>query len=140
MDFDQMYHDLMAETSIKYPNRSDYTKYFAYKNGEAKKFDDYEEAKNFSNNVEFNLDKNAYEAARSAYNKASSEAENKVIQAMKKEIGWISCGDVEKDNQLFDLAYSKAYEDGHSSGYNEIYNYLLDYDDLIQQVIKIIQA
>lgn len=135
-----MYHDLMAETGIKYPNRSDYTKYFAYKNGEAKKFDNYEEAKNFSNNVESNLDKNAYEAARSAYNKASREAENKVIQAMKKEIGWLSCGDVEKDNQLFDLAYGKAYEDGHSSGYNEIYNYLLDYDDLIQQAIKIIQS
>ena len=134
-----MYHDLMAEIGIKYPNKSDYTKYFAYKNGEAKKFDDYEEAKNFSSNVESNLDKNAYEAARSAYNKASSETENKVIQAMKKEIGWISCGDSEKDNKLFDLAYSKAYEDGHSSGYNEIYNYLLDYDDLIQQAIKIIQ-
>mgnify|MGYP001639748671 CR=1 FL=1 len=135
-----MYHDLMAETGIKYPNRSDYTKYFAYKNGEAKQFDTFEKAKQFSSNVESNLDKNAYEAAQSAYNKARSEAENKVIQAMKKEIGWISCGDVEKDNQLFDLAYGKAYEDGHSSGYNEIYNYLLDYDDLIQQAIKIIQA
>lgn len=135
-----MYRDLMDETGVKYPNKSDYTSYFAYKCGESKQFDTFEEAKKFSSNVESNVDKQSYEAARKAYNQASSEAEAKIIQAMKKEIGWISCGDSEKDNKLFDLAYSKSYEDGHSSGYNEIYNYLLDYDDLIQQAIKIIQA
>ena len=135
-----MYIDLMAESGVQYPYESEYTIYFAYKNGKVKKFNTKEEAMQYSDNIEEKLDKAAYEAARKAYNQASSEAENKVIQAMKKEIGWISCGDVEKDNQLFDLAYSKAYEDGHSSGYNEIYNYLLDYDDLLQQAIKIIQA
>ena len=59
----------------------------AIKGGESKRFDTYEEAKKFSNNIESNVDKNAYEAARKAYNQASSEAEAKVIQAMKKEIG-----------------------------------------------------
>ena len=140
MNFNAMYIDLMAESGIQYPYESEYTIYFAYKNGKAKKFNTKEEAKQYSDNIEEKVDKQAYEAARKAYNQASSEAEAKVIQAMKKEIGLISCGDDEKDNQLFDLVYGKAYEDGHSSGYNEIYNYLLDYDDLLKQAIKIIQA
>ena len=133
-----MYHDLMNETGVKYPERSDYTTYFAYKGGESKKFNTREEAMAFSNNIEANLDKAAYEAERSKYNQADNEAIEKVVQAMKKEIG--GYGDNEKDNKLFDLIYSEAYEDGHSSGYNEIYNYLLDYDNLIQQAIKIIQS
>ena len=138
MNFNAMYIDLMAESGIQYPYESEYTIYFAYKNGKAKKFNTKEEAKQYSDNIEEKVDKQAYEAARKAYNQASSEAEAKVIQAMKKEIG--GYGDNEKDNQLFDLVYGKAYEDGHSSGYNEIYNYLLDYDDLLKQAIKIIQA
>jgi hypothetical protein len=138
MNFDQMYRDLMDEAGVKYPNKSDYTTYFAYKGGESKKFDNYEEAKKFSNNIESNVDKNAYEAARKAYNQASSEAEAKVIQAMKKEIG--GYGDNEQDNKLFDLVYGKAYEDGHSSGFNEIYNCLLDYDDLIQRTLEIVKS
>ena len=128
MNFDQMYRDLMDEAGVKYPNKSNYTTYFAYKSGESKRFDTYEEAKN----------KNAYEAARKAYNQASSEAEAKVIQAMKKEIG--GYGDNEQDNKLFDLVYGKAYEDGHSSGFNEIYNCLLDYDDLIQRTLEIVKS
>lgn len=138
MNFDQMYRDLLDEAGVKYPSKSDYTTYFAYKNGESKKFDTYEEAKKFSNNIESNVDKNAYEAARKAYNQVSSEAEAKVIQAMKNEIG--GYGDNERDKKLFDLAYGKAYEDGHHSGFNEIYNYLLDYDDLIQRVLGIIKS
>ena len=135
-----MYHDLIDEANVKYPNKSDYTTYFAYKGGESKQFNTREEAKKFSDNIESNLDKAAYEAARKAYNQAENEATEKVVQAMKKEIGLINCGDDEKDNQLFDLIYSKAYEDGHSSDFNEIYNYLLDYDDLLKQAIKIIQS
>lgn len=138
MNFDQMYRDLMDEAGVKYPNKSTYTTYFAYKSGESKRFDTYEEAKKFSNNIESNVDKNAYEAARKAYNQASSEAEAKVIQAMKKEIG--GYGDNEQDNKLFDLVYGKAYEDGHSSGFNEIYNCLLDYDDLIQRTLEIVKS
>lgn len=138
MNFDQMYRDLLDEAGVKYPSKSDYTTYFAYKNGESKKFETYEEAKKFSNNIESNVDKNAYEAARKAYNQVSSEAEAKVIQAMKNEIG--GYGDNERDKKLFDLAYGKAYEDGHHSGFNEIYNYLLDYDDLIQRVLGIIKS
>jgi hypothetical protein len=138
MNFDQMYRDLMDEAGVKYPNKSNYTTYFAYKSGESKRFDTYEEAKKFSNNIESNVDKNAYEAARKAYNQASSEAEAKVIQAMKKEIG--GYGDNEQDNKLFDLVYGKAYEDGHSSGFNEIYNCLLDYDDLIQRTLEIVKS
>lgn len=95
-------------------------------------------AKQFSSNVESNVDEQAYKAARAEYNRISSEAEAKVIQAMKSEIG--GYGDNEKDNKLFDLAYGKAYEDGHSSGFNEIYNYLLDYDDLIQRTLEIVKS
>ena len=138
MNFDEMYRNLMDEAGVKYPNKSGYTTYFAYKSGESKRFDTYEEAKKFSNNIESNVDKNAYEVARKAYNQASSEAEAKVIQAMKKEIG--GYGDNEQDNKLFDLAYEKAYEDGHSSGFNEIYNCLLDYDDLIQRTLEIVKS
>ena len=138
MNFDEMYRNLMDEAGVKYPNKSGYTTYFAYKGGESKRFDTYEEAKKFSNNIESNVDKNAYEVARKAYNQASSEAEAKVIQAMKKEIG--GYGDNEQDNKLFDLAYGKAYEDGHSSGFNEIYNCLLDYDDLIQRTLEIVKS
>lgn len=133
-----MYHDLMDEAGVKYPNKSDYTTYFAYKGGEFKKFNTKEEAMAFSNNIEANLDKAAYEAARSKYNQEDNKAIEKVVQAMKKEIG--GYGDNEKDNQLLDLIFSKAYEDGHSSGYNEIYNYLLDYDNLIQRAIKIVKS
>lgn len=138
MNFDQMYRDLLDEAGVQYPSKSDYTTYFAYKGGESKRFDTYEEAKQFSNNVESNVDKNVYEVARKAYNQVSSEAEAKVIQAMKNEIG--GYGDNERDKKLFDLAYGKAYEDGHHSGFNEIYNYLLDYDDLIQRVLGIIKS
>ena len=138
MNFDQMYRDLLDEAGVKYPSKSDYPTYFAYKNGESKKFDNYEEAKKFSNNIESNVDEQAYKAARAEYNRISSEAEAKVIQAMKNEIG--GYGDNERDKKLFDLAYGKAYEDGHHSGFNEIYNYLLDYDDLIQRVLGIIKS
>lgn len=133
-----MYRDLLDEAGVKYPSKSDYTTYFAYKGGESKKFDNYEEAKKFSNNIESNVDEQAYKAARAEYNRISSEAEAKVIQAMKNEIG--GYGDNERDKKLFDLAYGKAYEDGHHSGFNEIYNYLLDYDDLIQRVLGIIKS
>lgn len=54
MDFNQMYRDLIDESGVKYPSKSDYTTYFAYKGGESKRFDTYEEAKQFSNNVESN--------------------------------------------------------------------------------------
>lgn len=138
MNFDQMYRDLLDEAGVKYPSKSYYTTYFAYKGGESKKFDNYEEAKKFSNNIESNVDEQAYKAARAEYNRISSEAEAKVIQAMKNEIG--GYGDNERDKKLFDLAYGKAYEDGHHSGFNEIYNYLLDYDDLIQRVLGIIKS
>ena len=138
MNFDQMYQDLLDEAGVKYPSKSDYTTYFAYKNGESKKFDTYEEAKKFSNNIESNVDEQSYKVARAEYGRISSEAEAKVIQAMKKEIG--GYGDNERDNKLFDLAYGKAYEDGHSSGFNEIYNYLLDYDDLIQRTLEIVKS
>jgi len=138
MNFDEMYRNLMDEAGVKYPSKSDYTTYFAYKSGESKCFDTYEEAKKFSNNIESNLDEQAYKAARVEYNRVSSEVESKVIQAMKKEIG--GYGDNEQDNKLFDLAYGKAYEDGHSSGFNEIYNYLLDYDDLIQRTLEIVKS
>lgn len=138
MNFDQMYRDFIDEAGVKYPSKSDYTTYFAYKGGESKKFDNYEEAKKFSNNIESNVDEQAYKAARAEYNRISSEAEAKVIQAMKNEIG--GYGDNERDKKLFDLAYGKAYEDGHHSGFNEIYNYLLDYDDLIQRVLGIIKS
>lgn len=138
MNFDQMYQDLLDEAGVKYPSKSDYTTYFAYKGGESKRFDTYDEAKQFSNNIESNVDEQAYKAARAEYNRISSEAEAKVIQAMKNEIG--GYGDNERDKKLFDLAYGKAYEDGHHSGFNEIYNYLLDYDDLIQRVLGIIKS
>lgn len=138
MNFDQMYRDLLDEAGVKYPSKSDYTTYFAYKGGESKRFDTYDEAKQFSNNIESNVDEQAYKAARAKYNRISSEAEAKVIQAMKNEIG--GYGDNERDKKLFNLAYGKAYEDGHHSGFNEIYNYLLDYDDLIQRVLGIIKS
>ena len=138
MNFDQMYRDLLDEAGVKYPSKSDYTTYFAYKGGESKRFDTYDEAKQFSNNIESNVDEQAYKAARAEYNRISSEAEAKVIQAMKNEIG--GYGDNERDKKLFDLVYGKAYEDGHHSGFNEIYNYLLDYDDLIQRVLGIIKS
>ena len=138
MNFDQMYRDLIDEAGVEYPSKSDYTTYFAYKGGESKRFDTYDEAKQFSNNIESNVDEQAYKAARAEYNRISSEAEAKVIQAMKNEIG--GYGDNERDKKLFDLAYGKAYEDGHHSGFNEIYNYLLDYDDLIQRVLGIIKS
>lgn len=134
MDFNQMYRDLIDEAGVKYPSKSDYTTYFAYKGGESKRFDTYEEAKQFSNNVESNVDKNAYEVARKAYNQVSSEAEAKVIQAMKKELGY---SDSEKDNEVFNFIYGKADSKGHSSGFNEIYNYLLDYDDFVTEAFEI---
>ena len=59
MNFDQMYQDLLDEAGVKYPSKSDYTTYFAYKNGESKKFDTYEKAKKFSNNIESNVDEQA---------------------------------------------------------------------------------
>ena len=31
MNFDEMYHNLMAESGVEYPRDEDYTTYFAYK-------------------------------------------------------------------------------------------------------------
>lgn len=59
MNFDEMYHNLMAESGVEYPRDEDYTTYFAYKGGESKKFNTRTEAQKFSSNIEAVKDKEA---------------------------------------------------------------------------------
>ena len=141
MDFDKMYRDLLDETGLKYPDITNYFIYFSYKDGKVKEFTTFKEAKKFSSNIEEKVDKAAYQAAVSAYNKARSEAKAKVIQAMKNEI-CSKYGDNEQGNKLFDLAYRYAYGDDklQSEEFNELYSSLLDYDYFIQQVLEIIKS
>ena len=141
MDFDKMYRDLLDETGLKYPDITNYFIYFSYKDGKVKEFTNFKKAKKFSSKIEEKVDKAAYEAAVSAYNKARYEAKAKVIQAIKNEI----CGrygDNEQGNKLFDLAYHYAYGDDklQSAEFNELYSSLLDYDYFIQQVLEIVKS
>ena len=142
MDFDKMYRDSLDETGLKYPDITNYFIYFSYKDGKVKEFTTFKEAKKFSSKIEEKVDKAAYQAAVSAYNKARSEAKAKVIQAMRKEIFGRRYGDNEHGNKLFDLAYHYAYGDDklQSAEFNELYSSLLDYDYFIQQVLEIVKS
>jgi hypothetical protein len=134
MNFDEMYHNLMAESGVEYPRDEDYTTYFAYKGGESKKFNTRTEAQKFSSNIEAVKDKKALGAQRKKYYEVENEVVGKVIQAMKDDLGYDNS---EEDKKVFDLIYSRAYEDGHSSGFNEVYNYLLDYDSFVKETFDI---
>ena len=76
MDFDKMYRDSLDETGLKYPDITNYFIYFSYKDGKVKEFTTFKEAKKFSSKIEEKVDKAAYEAAVSAYNKARSESQS----------------------------------------------------------------
>ncbi len=134
MSYGQMYKDLMKAMHAEYPNREDFTTYYAYKGGKSKLFQTRNEASEYSEILEINFDKQAYDAAYKKYYEIQHAASDKVIQAMKSELGY---GDNEKDTKLFNLIYSKADEAGHSSGFDEIYNYLLEFDDLVRRAIYI---
>ena len=84
MSYGQMYKDLMKATHAEYPSREDFTTYYAYKGGKSKLFQTRDEAIEYSDILEVNFDKQAYDAASKKYYEMEHSASNQVIQAMNQ--------------------------------------------------------
>lgn len=137
VSFDDKFDRLMKKSNAIYPRKSDYTTYWSYKAGQAKKFDNYEDAKAFSKNIEEIFDHESYRKAMDKYNNIRSKSEDAVIDLMKQELGFKN---TKLDNQLFDLIYEIAYNKGHSSGYDRIFEELEELSDFANKIVDIVKS
>lgn len=106
--------------------------YAAYKNGEVKIFDTYNEATKFSKNCErIYANKEEFDAN----NKLAGEAWNKAIKNWKtdlrKEYSYV-------DEGLYDIVYSKVYEEHHSN-IDEIASYMVNEIDHALRIVKYVK-
>ena len=74
--------------------------------------------------------KTIFKERRNQYHEAQGKIEDEIKDYMFNQ-GHI------KDRDIFEKMYSLAYREGHSGGFHEIYNYLADYDDLVNDCLKI---
>ena len=74
--------------------------------------------------------KTIFKERRNEYSVAQDKIEQEIKDYMFKE-GFV------KDRDIFEKMYSLAYREGHSGGFQEVYNYLADYDDLVNDCLKI---
>lgn len=137
VSFDDKFDSLMKKANAIYPRKSDYTTYWSYKAGQAKKFDNYEDAKSFSKNTEEIFDHESYRKAMDKYNNIRSKSEDAVIDLMKKKLCFTN---TKLDNQLFDLIYEVAYDKGHSSGYDRIFEELEELFDFANKIVDIVRS
>lgn len=104
--------------------------YYAYKSGEVKEFDNQDDAKKFSPNIERKIvDHPDFEE----YKKISSQLYSTAVYA------WYS--DLRKQYQdlpddVFNLCYSNASERADGSGYDELANYLPGVIDFAQRILS----
>lgn len=103
--------------------------YAAYKNGEVKIFDTYNEATKFSKNCErIYANKEEFDAN----NKLAGEAWNKAIKNwetdLRKEYSYV-------DEGLYNMVYSKVYDEHHSN-IDEIASYMVNEIDHALSIVK----
>ena len=74
--------------------------------------------------------KTIFKERRNQYHEAQRKIEDEIKDYMFNQ-GHI------KDRDIFEKMYALAYREGHSGGFHEVYNYLTDYDDLVNDCLKI---
>ena len=107
--------------------------YFAYKNGEVKRFTTKSEAKSFSSMVE-TLANSDDKAALDSFWKILREKESKAMgiwnDALKEEFDYL-------DTRLFNLCYDRAYVKCHGDGVDAVY---YEMEDLVEFAHKIMEC
>ena len=128
------YEELAGVDKLAYKNQPDILYiYFAYKNGEARKFNTQEEARSFSVNIEKVKDQESVARHAEFWNKQQVlevKASGLWLDDLKKQYG-------DMNNRMFNTIYDKAYERGHSSGHDEVENYVSEYAEFANEVIRI---
>lgn len=131
-DFDKMYENMIADAVV--PKRSEFSTYFAYRQGECKLFNTEDEAYNFSNLIEENLNKETYQKAMQDYYEKRNFAIQQVIVNMGKELGYNMEDDTDKG--VLSLVYEYVYHGNSSATFNEIFNEMKMHNFLIKQVVE----
>ena len=120
----EIYVELMKQR--KSVCRDDFIEcYFAYKNGEVKKFASYSEAQKFSDNIEIVHNEKLYKEAVGKNDQIKHHAEQEIKLLMKERLGVTS--DDKFGNILFELSFElgeKTFDEQYNS-----YNYRFSYDD-----------
>lgn len=130
-DFDKMYENMIADEV--FPERSKFSTYFAYSQGECRLFNTEDEAYNFSNLIEENLNKEAYQKATQDYYEKRNLAIQQVITNMGQELGYNM--EDETDKGVFGLIYGYVYHGNSSATFNEIFNEMKMYNLLVKQTV-----
>lgn len=129
-DFDKMYKNIMGNEA--FPKRSEFSTYFAYYQGECKLFNTEDEAYKFSNLIEENLNKEAYQKATQDYYAKRNLAIQQVITNMGQELGYNM--EDETDKGVFSLVYEHVYHGNSSATFNELFSEMKMYNQLVKQV------
>ena len=106
---------------------------FAYSQGECRLFNTEDEAYNFSNLIEENLNKEAYQKATQDYYEKRNLAIQQVITNMGQELGYNM--EDETDKGVFSLIYGYVYHGNSSATFNEIFNEMKMYNLLVKQTV-----
>lgn len=130
-DFDKMYENMIADAVV--PKRSKFSTYFAYRQGECKLFNTEDEAYNFSNLIEENLNKEAYQKATQDYYEKRNLAIQQVIANMGQELGY-NMKD-ETDKGVFSLVYEYVYHGNSLATFNKIFEEMKTHNQLVKQVV-----
>ena len=130
-DFDKMYENMIADEV--FPERSKFSTYFAYSQGECRLFNTEDEAYNFSNLIEENLNKEAYQKATQDYYEKRNLAIQQVMTNMGQELGYNM--EDETDKGVFGLIYGYVYHGNSSATFNEIFNEMKMYNLLVKQTV-----
>ena len=115
-----------------FPKRSEFSTYFAYYQGECKLFNTEDEAYKFSNLIEENLNKEAYQKATQDYYAKRNLAIQQVITNMGQELGYNM--EDETDKGVFSLVYEHVYHGNSSATFNELFSEMKMYNQLVKQV------
>jgi flagellar biosynthesis/type III secretory pathway protein FliH len=103
---------------------------FAYKNGEAKKFDCWNDAIQFSKQTEkVCINQEEFDANCKAFQEVEGRAQTAWMKDLREEYSSLS-------DKVFNICYSQAYEDGHSAGYDEIRNYMYSTTEFAEAIIS----
>ena len=107
-------------------------KWFAYKGGVVKCFDNRNDALHYSSSFEKVLNEEA------SLNYTNWWATRRESEQAAKDIWFAALR--EEYSELIDMTfkhcYDKAYEDGHSYGWNEIASYMWDYVEFTHDILR----
>lgn len=106
--------------------------YAAYKNGEVKIFDTYNEATKFSKNCErICTNKEEYEANIKLASELWDTAIKKWETDLRKEYSYV-------DEELYNMVYSKVYDEHHSN-IDEMANHMINEIDHALRIVKYVK-